>query len=1659
MSKARQQANLSSDGNLFADISNDRVGIGSVVPTHKLHVNGTSKFDDDVKFEGSIAAKNILWDKSENALKFGDNVLSYYGSDNDLVMHHTGSTGYIKNTTGTLYIQDDSSVIIGKVTSSHTGMKFIGGGALELYHNNNLKLETTSTGAKVTGNLEVTGVLTYDDVTSIDSVGIVTAREGVVIPDTKELKFGSSAELKLSNNGNAGYIQHSGSGYLFIHGNDIALRSTSQKNYIVCDADNEVTLYFNNSPKFETTNTGATLDHTLTIGGDAGSPGRINFKEGGAVSEIRVTRNSDANSDLQFKTERGDGTVTRAKINYSGDFVVPSNKAGIGTDNPAYPLDIWDAGTQIRIQDSDPYTANAHTLFNQSGGQLTMINRNGAGYGTFIINQQNNSGQVERFRISNTGQIGVNNTSPDAWYSTYRSIQIYDGAVLYGSSDDSFVGLGANHFLNTSGDFKYSNTDFASRFYQVNGGFHFESVASGTAGNTFSFTEKFRIDSSGRIDILGDGGTAGFTLSNSYGQAGFFGGMYYNGSSWTRNATGTRKGAGMYINTGGHIAFLTSSETSGTSATVTERLRISSGGQVSISSDGTTDGLLTIKGDSDQVSTPSIRLLDGSDTREVSISNTSGDFVASVHGNDNAIHGHIKMFESGIFDINNGGSGGSNTNRLRIAANGNVSIGNNPTVASDTLLHVEKAGETNVKFEGNTTTLGARLSLQNNNTDAGAYNQIDFSDAGGQSTSSIKGFNTDQTNNHGDLGFFTRSAQGSPPAERLRIMSSGQVNIGTGELTQTDRMLNVYGGRARISGIPANNNSFEVYASSTTGQSHGILISAGTNSSDINANFRSVGGTSLLRIRGDGNIGINESSPNRRLYISDDSSTAYSSTNGANNAVLRLHNKNGTDNSGVNNHTGLEMYVANGAISVGMISMVRTGNNIGDLTYKTRTGANSYAEHLRIDSTGHVHVKGSDHEVRWYRDDGARYGAITYDGGNFNIKNPANDHTQITNSGGTPLIKFHNSGNILFGNHLNDRGAELQYEGSEHAGVGIHRNTNSHSSPALQFSKSRGTSAGSNTIVQNGDYLGMLSFKGTDGNDLANGAYITGIVDGTPGNNVMPARLGFWTSPVSSQTPVERLRIKSDGTITCSTDGWSDVVMRLVLNNPDSGASQMQFQHTGTGTSSTRGFRVGHNGSGGQLWNFESNYVRFATSNAEKIRITKDYLTQFGTINDPGWQTASGYYNIQLGHSAYFRSDTDGSSNFLSYGVNSYRDNSGWKFVENGRATQISHDCGNGAINFHVSNSGSADGAVTWNDTILKITHEKVVIGHSDAEWLEIPSDERCIVFDQGQKMITSNDGQGNFNMLCGVNHDNQHVNSDGSNSGVVRMTLNADGQDGDWAVGVGPLRSAGSTGNVTRGLRVEYSASGMNQLKFCQGSTSDPNGLATQYPIIHRGNAMDGSWGNNAGDGFKVLGDGGSIAITTNDGGGNANVCWNCANNTADTAGSAWRIRCDIDSTGSDMHFQTNSNVSNGGSVSTGSRMILASNGNLDIDGSYSSSDQRLKKNIQTITNATTIIKGLTGKTFEWKDELKLATGTKYGFIAQEVEAVVPDLIGRNTGKGFDKDGNILYDSYHNKDDIVEYSKSINDAGITPILVESLKEAIAKIETLEAKVAALEGS
>ena len=69
-------------------------------------------------------------------------------------------------------------------------------------------------------------------------------------------------------------------------------------------------------------------------------------------------------------------------------------------------------------------------------------------------------------------------------------------------------------------------------------------------------------------------------------------------------------------------------------------------------------------------------------------------------------------------------------------------------------------------------------------------------------------------------------------------------------------------------------------------------------------------------------------------------------------------------------------------------------------------------------------------------------------------------------------------------------------------------------------------------VNENTDTLGEIRFAGSDGVDVSSyGAVIAAFVDGTPGADNMPGRLGFSTTADGASTPTERMRIDKDGRI------------------------------------------------------------------------------------------------------------------------------------------------------------------------------------------------------------------------------------------------------------------------------------------------------------------------------------------------------------------------------------------------------------------------------------------------------------------------------------------------------------------------------------------------
>jgi len=140
-----------------------------------------------------------------------------------------------------------------------------------------------------------------------------------------------------------------------------------------------------------------------------------------------------------------------------------------------------------------------------------------------------------------------------------------------------------------------------------------------------------------------------------------------------------------------------------------------------------------------------------------------------------------------------------------------------------------------------------------------------------------------------------------------------------------------------------------------------------------------------------------------------------------------------------------------------------------------------------------------------------------------------------------------------------------------------------------------------------------------------------------------------------------------------------------------------------------------------------------------------------------------------------------------------------------------------------------------------------------------------------------------------------------------------------------------------------------------------------------------------------------------------------------------------------------------------------ITSNGSNHTTSYVTNSDYRLKQNEASISDGITRLKQLKPYRFEWK-----TTGDKVdGFFAHEAQAVVPEsVVGTKDEMQsiFYQEGDVLPEG-KKVGDFKEYSttepkyQGIDQAKLVPLLTAALKEAIAKIEVLETKVAALEAA
>lgn len=125
----------------------------------------------------------------------------------------------------------------------------------------------------------------------------------------------------------------------------------------------------------------------------------------------------------------------------------------------------------------------------------------------------------------------------------------------------------------------------------------------------------------------------------------------------------------------------------------------------------------------------------------------------------------------------------------------------------------------------------------------------------------------------------------------------------------------------------------------------------------------------------------------------------------------------------------------------------------------------------------------------------------------------------------------------------------------------------------------------------------------------------------------------------------------------------------------------------------------------------------------------------------------------------------------------------------------------------------------------------------------------------------------------------------------------------------------------------------------------------------------------------------------------------------------------------------------------------VVLSNGNVvNTNNSYGAlSDVKLKENIVNASSQWDDLKAIQIRNYNLKESTGQQTHTQLGVVAQEVELVSPGLVSESPD--LDADGN----------DLGTVTKSVNYSVLYMKAVKALQEAIAKIETLEARVTTLE--
>jgi hypothetical protein len=375
---------------------------------------------------------------------------------------------------------------------------------------------------------------------------------------------------------------------------------------------------------------------------------------------------------------------------------------------------------------------------------------------------------------------------------------------------------------------------------------------------------------------------------------------------------------------------------------------------------------------------------------------------------------------------------------------------------------------------------------------------------------------------------------------RLFINSSGQVGVGTSPVStfHVNGTGRFEAGQSLICNGTTGTYATWLYNGTAVGDigTANQAVSGGSNT-DFALTTRSstnlvfgIGTSERMRLDSSGRLGLGTSSPGVPFHV-------QSGLSG--NEVARILNTSGFGLRIVPQATG-----STTAIRVASGESLRFDTNGANPALTIDTSQRVGIGTTSVSNTLHI-AKEANHGITLERTV-SNPGSVTLNVNSFGAASlTAANSVEITAAAGastafkigsTEAARIDSSSRLLVGTSSAYTSRLLQIEGTSGSttNISIVRHEANSNAPVIEFHKTRGTSNGSKTLVQDGDGTGTILFTGADGTNNLINARIEAFVDGTPGTNDMPGRLVFSVTADGASTPSERMRISNSGNTSFS---------------------------------------------------------------------------------------------------------------------------------------------------------------------------------------------------------------------------------------------------------------------------------------------------------------------------------------------------------------------------------------------------------------------------------------------------------------------------------------------------------------------------------------------